>query len=228
VLVLAVAVLARRGLIVVGAVCLVAAALVASTAAAQLPARQPPVLVDAAHDGRFVTLTVVTREALAEIDSVDSSGQDARAGPPASPRADPFGATAISVTVGGGEPVRVSAPVLVFGDPPPGRTGIGASLRLGGTLTAAEAGDDVGFLFFASGEPRLVAPPPWYFDWANGLRAGFSAAARELPGDGGDLLPGLAIGDTGAVRERLDASMKASSLSHLTAVSGDTSSKGGA
>ena len=41
-----------------------------------------------------------------------------------------------------------------------------------------------------------------------------------MPGDGGDLLPGLSIGDTSAVSPTLDAAMKTSSLSHLTAVSG--------
>jgi competence protein ComEC len=44
--------------------------------------------------------------------------------------------------------------------------------------------------------------------------------AAGLPGDGGALLPGLAIGDTSAVSEDLDQAMKTSSLSHLTAVSG--------
>src|SRR6185312_2370020 len=44
--------------------------------------------------------------------------------------------------------------------------------------------------------------------------------AKGLPGDGGALLPGLAIGDTSAVSTGLDTAMKASSLSHLTAVSG--------
>jgi competence protein ComEC len=41
-----------------------------------------------------------------------------------------------------------------------------------------------------------------------------------LPGDGGDLLPGLAIGDTGSVSATLSDAMKTASLSHLTAVSG--------
>lgn len=63
------------------------------------------------------------------------------------------------------------------------------------------------------------APAPW-FAWAAWLRAGFADAAGSLPGDGGALVPGLAIGDTSAVSEELDQAMKASSLSHLTAVSG--------
>jgi competence protein ComEC len=67
---------------------------------------------------------------------------------------------------------------------------------------------------------RVESTAPWYLDWANGLRARFRDAAGALPGDGGDLLPGLAIGDTSAVGTPLDTAMKATSLSHLTAVSG--------
>ncbi|MFF2389992.1 ComEC/Rec2 family competence protein [Agromyces sp. NPDC058104] len=65
-----------------------------------------------------------------------------------------------------------------------------------------------------------VAPPPAWLAWSARLRTGFADAATRLGGDGGALVPGLAIGDTSAVGEPLDAAMKASSLSHLTAVSG--------
>src|SRR5690606_19864043 len=56
--------------------------------------------------------------------------------------------------------------------------------------------------------------------WAHGIRSSFLENTRGLPAPGGELLPGLAIGDTTRVPESLDAAMKASSLSHLTAVSG--------
>jgi competence protein ComEC len=56
--------------------------------------------------------------------------------------------------------------------------------------------------------------------WAGELRAGFRDLVSGLPGQGAGLLPGLAIGDTSAVDGELDASMKGSSLTHLTAVSG--------
>ena len=63
------------------------------------------------------------------------------------------------------------------------------------------------------------APPAW-LGWAVGLRSGLADAASGLGGDGGALVPGLAIGDTTRVGAELDAAMRASSLSHLTAVSG--------
>lgn len=67
---------------------------------------------------------------------------------------------------------------------------------------------------------ELVSGPPAWLAWAAELRRGFADAAADLDGDGAALVPGLAIGDTSAVGADLDAAMKASSLTHLTAVSG--------
>jgi competence protein ComEC len=186
----------------VAAVAAVAAALACTAVAVQSPARRPGVMLEAAEASRHVTLTVVTAE------SPRGRAPDA-----------PLRATATAVTTGSGTST-VSSPVLLFGASLPEGAGIGMSVSVGGTLAHADTGDDVAFLVFARGSPSVVAPPPWYLDWANGLRSRFSAAASSLPGDGGALLPGLAIGDTSAVDERLDDAMKASSLSHLTAVSG--------
>ena len=52
------------------------------------------------------------------------------------------------------------------------------------------------------------------------LRAAFRDVAAALPGDGGALLTGLAIGDDSGVSSPLQAAMRATSLTHLTAVSG--------
>jgi competence protein ComEC len=116
-----------------------------------------------------------------------------------------------------------SMPVLLF---VPRHTDSGAALQIGamvtahGTLRANGPGEGSAFMLFASEQPRVVAPPPVWLAWANELRSGFAQAARALPGDGGRLLPGLAIGDVSSVGVELDAAMKQSSLSHLTAVSG--------
>jgi competence protein ComEC len=212
------------------AVCSVAAALVATAVAVQAPARTPRSLVDVASAGRLVSLVHVTGETL-ESAARATGGAPAtrptapawsRAGPP---RSAPFSATITAVSASGlgaatAPAVRVGVPALVFAQPPPGRIGIGARLVVRATLEEAQPGDDVAFLVFVEGSPRVVAGPPWFLEWANALRAGFAETASLLPGDGGDLLPGLAIGDTAAVSASLDASMKASSLSHLTAVSG--------
>ncbi|WP_261163839.1 ComEC/Rec2 family competence protein [Microbacterium sp. Marseille-Q6965] len=70
---------------------------------------------------------------------------------------------------------------------------------------------------------RVASPvrdPPHVLGIAAWLRDSFVDRAARLPGGGGELLPGIAVGDTRAVTADLDAAMKSSSLSHLTAVSG--------
>ncbi|MCY7413824.1 MAG: ComEC/Rec2 family competence protein, partial [Salinibacterium sp.] len=116
--------------------------------------------------------------------------------------------------------VRGQIPVVVLGGAPQAQLEIGTTIELRGTLVATEAGDDASALFFAESAPTLLEEPPWHLAWAATLRSSFLSASTTLPGDGGDLMAGLAIGDTSAVTDRLDAAMKISSLSHLTAVSG--------
>jgi len=108
-------------------------------------------------------------------------------------------------------------PVVLFGAV--GQLRIGGTASVEGTVRATDAGEAEAFLFYAS-SVEGIRHPPWFLDWANGLRSQFADAAADLPGDGSRLLPGLAIGDTSAVTPELDAAMKHSSLSHLTAVSG--------
>ncbi len=177
------------------------AALLVSSAAFVNSARNPGLLNDAAQHHRFLTLTAVL-----DVDTRSSA------------EGSPTSVTVTGVTVGSEHIAGLSIPALVFGIVPP--AGLGSTLRVSGTLVAAEAGDRVRFLVFARGNPDLVEGPPWFLDWANELRQGFQRVALELPGDGGALLPGLAIGDVSAVSDSLDHAMKVTSLSHLTAVSG--------
>jgi competence protein ComEC len=180
----------RRVLVVIG-VSAAAMALVASAAAAASEARRPLSTIRSAQDA-----TVVTTETVMKTSTH-------------------FAATLTSL---GGR--RVSVPVLVFGAAPDRRTEIGTTLRLTATVQATAPSDEASYLLFARGSVRLVAAPPWYLRWADDLRAGLAREARSLPGLGGQLLPGLAIGDTVAVSPALNQAMKTSSLSHLTAVSG--------
>lgn len=61
---------------------------------------------------------------------------------------------------------------------------------------------------------------PWFLSWAPALRSLLLDHSAQLPGVGGQLVPGLAIGDTSRVSSSLTAAMKTSSLTHITAVSG--------
>ena len=190
-------------------VALAATALLVSVAAVRAADRQPAALVEAAQAGRFVTATAIVTQTV-------QSGGEASA---FSQRQAMFSATLGSVTLGG-MATAVDIPVTVFAEHPHRTIGIGATVTVAGTLSATEPADDVAFRLFAARGVRVDTEAPWFLDWANGLRSRFRDAAGALPGDGGDLLPGLAIGDTSAVGLPLDAAMKASSLSHLTAVSG--------
>lgn len=96
---------------------------------------------------------------------------------------------------------------------------MGSRVRVRGTASVSEPGDAAAVRVFAS-DLEVTALPPPVFAGASALRDGFVALARELPGDGGHLLPGLSVGDTSLVSSGLDDAMKQSSLSHLTAVSG--------
>jgi len=191
-----------RPLLVVALAC--ATALVpVSIAAAQAGARHPVALEQAARAGRQVSARLVV-------------GETVRAG-------HPFAGTLVEASFGD-TVVRGSVPIAVF--PPRDaqasreRTAIGSAIVVRGVLVAEDPGESASYRLFAAGMPTVERGPPWYLSWADGLRAGFGRVAAALPGDGAALLPGLSIGDTSAVSEQLDADMKASSLTHLTAVSG--------
>ena len=65
-----------------------------------------------------------------------------------------------------------------------------------------------------------VVDRPLFAQWSAEWRASFQLANEPLPGDGGALLAGLAIGDTSRVDDTLQDAMLEAGLSHLTAVSG--------
>lgn len=120
-----------------------------------------------------------------------------------------------------GRSVETEGPVLVFAEALPTGARPGAMLIGTGVLSRAAPTDDIAFRLSARGSLRpLPADGDPVQATAEVLRSGLTARVRSLPGDGGALLPGLAIGDTTAVPPSLTAAMKASSLSHLTAVSG--------
>ena len=124
---------------------------------------------------------------------------------------------------GAGDPVEATvdgAPVLIFSEPGTVSPRLGQLVLVRGAVEATPAGERIRFLVFASGDLEVIGAQAPVVEWADALRTSFAELASGLAGDGGDLLPGLAIGDTGAVSEELDAAMKTSSLTHLTAVSG--------
>jgi competence protein ComEC len=183
----------RARALAAASIALTAAALVASVVAVQAPARVPPAFAEAA-DGAAVVLDV----------TVTGAVREARM---------PGRAVLAAASRGG------AASVLVFLDAPM-TPHIGETWRMTARLTAVPPGDDVDFLAFAEGDAVRVGRAPPALEAASSLREGLLAVSARLPGDGGRLLPGLAVGDTSRVDESLDAAMKDASLTHLTAVSG--------
>jgi competence protein ComEC len=183
------------------AVCCGAVALVLTSAAVHAEGRRPSALAAALDAAPVLEARVVTSATLGD---------------------GPAGATLVALE--GETPVTgLSVPVLIFDAAPASSTSpipIGTELRISGAFQPTPPADDVSYLVFAEQPGEIVAGAPGWLAWAADLRTGFTTLATNLPGDGALLLPGLAIGDTTAVTESLDEAMKASSLSHLTAVSG--------
>lgn len=187
-----------------------AAGLAATVIAAAAPSRYPPPVRAAVDSNADVRAVVTVLSAPVEAQSFGGASTRIR-----------FTGTITSLAVAG-TTHAVSVPVVVYAaiPRPPAGLPIGSSVRISGSLAQSDPGEAAAVDMFGRGAPELVTGPPWWLAWAGELRERLSRAASDLPGDGAALLPGLAIGDTSAVSDDLDAAMKASSLSHLTAVSG--------
>ena len=111
-------------------------------------------------------------------------------------------------------------PLRVVGAPLTQRAPLGSTLRVSGYLQRASPGERSGWVLIIREGATQVTPPGWFLSGTDALRVGFLERSLERPGDGGRLLPGLALGDTSAVDAGLVEAMRATSLSHLVAVSG--------
>ena len=96
---------------------------------------------------------------------------------------------------------------------------LGSRVRVRGMARQTDRGERAVLIVFAT---RIVVEeaPGGALRVTSELRRAFVQRASVLPGDGGGLVPGLAVGDTSAVSAEVSQQMRTSSLSHLTAVSG--------
>ncbi|SIT74034.1 ComEC/Rec2 family competence protein [Microbacterium sp. RU33B] len=129
-----------------------------------------------------------------------------------------FDAVASTITVGD-DIHSVIAEVQVRAQPGSARPPIGAEVVVHGTARAADAGERA-VLVVSARRLEVIRGPDGILAGAAALRDGLVAATSGLPEPGAGLIPGLAVGDTSAVGDELDAAMTQASLSHLTAVSG--------
>jgi competence protein ComEC len=121
--------------------------------------------------------------------------------------------------VSGASVLELRTPVLVLGDAEGWqRLGFGQSVQVSGSLRTADG--RFAAVLFAASEPDEVAAPPLPLRVADSMRAGLREAVGGLPPEVRGLLPALVVGDTSQMPALLTADMKASGLTHLTAVSG--------
>lgn len=197
--------LGRRG-VVIGVLLLVAAAATASHVALAQPARDGAAGL-AVSGGRALT-----------IDATVTGKVERRASGHLE-----FDAVASRIQAGdSGRPVRIEITVRVQPDDVEraGSLDVGAVIEARGTARPARPGERAVLDVSASQGVTVTRPPTGVLAVAADLRRGLIASVAGLPEPGAGLVPGLAVGDTVLVGGELDSAMKASSLSHLTAVSG--------
>ncbi|GAB3593854.1 ComEC/Rec2 family competence protein [Angustibacter peucedani] len=114
----------------------------------------------------------------------------------------------------------VRARVLVFGTPDWRGLHLGEQVEATGRLAPARRGDDVVATVTARGPPQVVGRAPRVDRVAERLRSGLRRACAGLPADARGLLPGLVVGDTSLQPADLGEAMRATGLTHLSAVSG--------
>lgn len=112
------------------------------------------------------------------------------------------------------------APARVIGDVGQQRIPLGSETSLRGYLTPAKTHEQHAWVLLLRGQLGDTREPPAFLAGADRLREGFLASSLQRSGDAGELLPGLAIGDTSAVDDGLVHAMRQTALAHLVAVSG--------
>ncbi|PTT68463.1 ComEC/Rec2 family competence protein [Arthrobacter sp. HMWF013] len=129
------------------------------------------------------------------------------------------------VTVSG-QIISTSARLVVMGGSGWGNLVPGQVVRTAGKLKPADPGQEEAAVLAASLPPgaagigNLGGGARGWEVVARDLRGRYVSAAAFLADDPAGLLPGMVTGDTSALDEGLNASMKAVGMTHLTAVSG--------
>ncbi|WP_295829157.1 ComEC/Rec2 family competence protein [uncultured Microbacterium sp.] len=95
----------------------------------------------------------------------------------------------------------------------------GSEVVLTGRAIPSDPGERAALVVRAS-SIESASTPAGVWAFFEGLRDGLVASTRGLPQPGAGLVPGLAVGDTSSLDPGTETAMNASSLSHLTAVSG--------
>ncbi|QDC24744.1 DUF4131 domain-containing protein [Georgenia yuyongxinii] len=121
---------------------------------------------------------------------------------------------------GQGRAAEAAAEVVLVGPPEWHDAPLGARVRVRATLVSTAPGDRAVALAVAAQAPEVLDPPHGHLAVVNELRDGLRAVTTGLAPDARGLVPGIAVGDDRAVPLDLEQAMRATALTHLTAVSG--------
>ncbi len=133
-----------------------------------------------------------------------------------------FDAIAEAVTAGplrvsGAIPARVAVAVDARDALQP--VGLGSTVTVTGRASPSDPTERAVLLVRAE-TVDVTTPPPGVWGALEDVRRALVHSAVGLPQPGAGLVPGLAVGDTSMLDSTTETAMNASSLSHLTAVSG--------
>ncbi|UNX53631.1 ComEC/Rec2 family competence protein [Georgenia sp. TF02-10] len=126
----------------------------------------------------------------------------------------------VIAVAGRGQHGAARAPVVVLGPSAWASVPLGAEVRVRGTPAATAPGDPVMALLSTDQPPEVRRPPGPLLRVVGGLRDALRAATADLAPQAQGLVPGIAVGDDRALPADLRDAMRATSLTHLTAVSG--------
>ena len=127
----------------------------------------------------------------------------------------------VDTVVGRGVRTEVQTPVLVLGpDSTWGALGWNDGVELAARLAPSEPGDDVVAVARPLGAPRVIGGPGPVLEAAELVRERNRAATDHVWADARGLVPALVLGDRSRTPPDLSDAMRATGLSHLSAVSG--------
>ncbi|MBK1786450.1 ComEC/Rec2 family competence protein [Prauserella cavernicola] len=96
----------------------------------------------------------------------------------------------------------------------------GQEVTASGVLAPARSGELTVAVTYVRGPPEDTGDAPWWQVGAESIRAALRTVCGVLSDEPAGLLPGLVVGDTSALPERVEQEFLDAGLSHLTAVSG--------
>lgn len=115
---------------------------------------------------------------------------------------------------------HVHAQVVVLGDARWRSLSVGMPIRADGRAAPTSPGDDAAALLGALGAPAPDGEARWWWRAAETTRAALRQCLHGLPEEPAGLLPSLVLGDTSTLAPGVEADLRTSGLTHLTAVSG--------